>query len=205
MPLRKRTSRNTWWLGLWFAIALAFQAGLAAQFIHRLLVHSHGVHADAVDWIFTFVLMVVTPLLCLSLGFYAAYQRPWDLRAWLLLLLLISYALFVIGTDTVDAVMSWPPVIRSLALVYRTFWFYSWPVWMILFAINFPERAGVDRRWPWLKLIVLTPVGALGALYMVIRIMRNEGVPRPRILQVVEPMMPSVMQNVFWLTIAICQ
>ncbi|HEY3458199.1 MAG TPA: GAF domain-containing SpoIIE family protein phosphatase [Bryobacteraceae bacterium] len=204
MRLRKRTSRHTWWLGLWFAIALAFQAGLAAQFIHRLLLHSHGVHADAVDWIFTFVLMFVTPLLCLGLGFYTAYQRTWDRRAWLLLLLLISYALFVIGTDTVDAVMSWPPVIRSLALIYRTFWFYSWPVWMILFAVYFPERAGVDRRWPWLKWMVLTPVGALGALYMVIRVMRNEGMPQPRILQAIEPAMSWLMQDLLWFTVAVC-
>ena len=203
MP-EKQIHRHGLALGFWFAIALAFHAALAAQFIHRLLLHSHGVHADAVDWISTFVLLVVTPLLCLSLGFYAVYQRPWDRRAWLLLLLLISYALFVLGTDTVDSVMSWPPVIRSLALVYRTFWFYSWPVWMILFAIYFPERAGVDRRWAWLKWIVLAPVGALCALYMVIRVLRNEGVRRPRIIQAVEPAMVWLMQDLFWFTIAVC-
>lgn len=203
MP-EKQIHRHSFALGLWFAIALAFHAALAAQFIHRLLLHSQGVHADAVDWISTFVLLVVTPLLCLSLGFYTAYQRPWDRRAWLLLLLLISYALFVLGTDTVDSVMSWPPVIRSPALIYRTFWFYSWPVWMILFAVYFPERAGVDRRWPWMKWVVLTPVSALCASYMIIRVMRNEGVPRPRIFQAIEPAMSGLMQDLIWFTVAVC-
>lgn len=141
----KQINRHGLALGLWFAIALAFHAALAVQSIDRLLLHSQGPHADAVAWILTFVFQLVTPLLCLSLGFYAAYQRPWDRRAWLLLLLLVSYAVFAIGTDAVDPVMSWPPVIRSLALVYRTFWFYSWPVWMILFVIYFPERSAADR------------------------------------------------------------
>jgi phosphoserine phosphatase RsbU/P len=200
----QKIQSHTAWLGLWFAIALAFHAGLTTQAIADLLLHPRGWHADASQWILIFVLQVVTPLLCLSLGFYVVHERPWDRRAWLLLTLLISYAVFAIGTDTVDSVMSWPPVTRDLALSYRTFWAASWPVWMLLFAIYFPERAAADRRHPWIKWVVLTPVGVLCLLYMLIRIMRNEGVPRPRFLQLVEPGMGPLMEALFWLTVAAC-
>jgi len=198
------TYRHTLWLGLWFVITLAFQAALTTQSIADLLLHPRGWHADTAQWILIFFLQVVTPLLCLSLGFYAVHERPWDRRAWLLLALLISYALFVIGTDTVDSVMSWRPIVRDLALIYRTFWVVSWPVWMMLFAVYFPERAAVDRRRPWIKWVVLAPASAFCLLYMLIRIMRNEGMPRPPLLQVIEPAMGALMQDLFWLTVAAC-
>ena len=118
--MRKNTYRRTAWLGICFVIAVAFEAALTAQSIAHLLLHPRGWHADAASWILIFVLQVITPLLCLSLGFYVAHERPWDRRAWLLLALLISYAVFAIGTDTVDSVMSWPPIIRDLALFYRS-------------------------------------------------------------------------------------
>ena len=200
----KNTYRRAVWLGIWFTIALAFQAALAKQSIVDLLLHPRGWHADTAQWILIFFLQVVTPLLCLSLGFYAVHERPWDRRAWLLLALLISYALFVIGTDTVDSVMSWPPIVRDLALIYRTFWVVSWPVWMMLFAVYFPERAAADRRHPWIKWVVLAPASAFCLLYMLIRIMRNEGMPRPPLLQVIEPAMGALMQDLFWLTVAAC-
>jgi sigma-B regulation protein RsbU (phosphoserine phosphatase) len=199
-----RKSWRTAWLGISFLIALAFQAALTAQSIAELLLHPRGWHADAAQWILIVVLQVVTPLLCLSLGFYAAHERPWDRRAWLLLALLISYALFVIGTDSVDSVMSWPPVIRDIALVYRSFWVESWPIWMMLFAVYFPERAAADRRHPWIKWIVLTPASAFCLLYTLIRVMRNEGMPRPRLLQLMEPAMGPLMQDLFWLSVATC-
>jgi phosphoserine phosphatase RsbU/P len=202
--MRKNTYRRTAWLAICFVIALAFEAALTEQSIADLLLYPRGLHADAAQWILIFVLQVVTPLLCLSLGFYVAHERPWDRRAWLLLALLISYALFVIGTDTVDSVMSWPPVIRGLALFYRTFWVESWPVWMILFAIYFPDRAAADRRYPWIKWVVLTPVTAFCLLYMLVRIMRNEGVPRPHLIQLVEPALGGLMQDLFWFTLATC-
>lgn len=200
--IEKHTYRQRlWWLWLWFAIALAFHIALAAQTITALLLHLHGRPAGAVDWMLTFVLQVVTPPLCLSLGFYAAHERPWDRRAWLLLMLLISHAVFVIGTDMVDSVMSWPPVIRDLALVYRTFWVFSWPVWMMLFAIYFPDRAMADRRRPWMKWAVLIPVSGFCVVYMLIRILRNEGITRPRVLQVLEPATGWLMQDLFWFTV----
>jgi phosphoserine phosphatase RsbU/P len=200
----KNTYRRAVWLGLWFTIALAFQAALANQSIAELLLHPRAWHADAAKWILIFVLQIVTPLLCLTLGFYVVHQRPWDRRAWLLLALLISYALFVIGTDTVDSVMSWPPIVRGLALSYRTFWVVSWPVWMMLFGIYFPERASADRRRPWIKWAVLAPVATFCLLYMLIRIMRNEGVPRPRFLRLVESVMVPLMEGLFWLAMAAC-
>ena len=195
---------HTAWLALGFVIALAFQLALAAQAVAALSLHPHGRHADAAYWILTLVQYVITPLLCLSLGFYVAKERPWDHRAWLLLGVLISYGLFALGIDSTDSVMSWPPLIRDLALAYRTFWVATWPVWMIVFAMYFPERAAVDRRHPWIKWVMLTPAAALCLEYMLIRILRNQGIPRPHILQLVEPVMSPLLRGLYWFTVAIC-
>jgi hypothetical protein len=98
---------------------MCYIVAATAQTVTALWLHPPGWHAAAPDWILRFILQVITPLLCLSLEFYAAHERPWDRRAWLLLLLLISYPLFVIGTDKINPVMSWPPVICS-GLRYRS-------------------------------------------------------------------------------------
>ncbi len=100
--------------------------------------------------------------------------------------------------------MSWPPVIRDVALVYRTFWVASWPVWMIVFAIYFPERAEADRRHPLLKWILLTPVALICLAYMMIRVLNNEGKPLPQALHLVEPSMGLLMQDLFWFTVVTC-
>jgi len=202
--MQKRSLKLTLWLGLAFLIAVAFQSAITTQAVAPLLLHPQGWRVDAAQWILTFVLQVLTPLLCLSLGFYVAAERPWDRRAWLLLGVLVSYSLFVFGTDVKDQVMSWPPLIRDVALVYRTFWVASWAIWMIVFAMYFPERAEADRRWPRVKWIVLSPVALLCGVYMFIRILNNEGQPLPHVLKPIDPVMGVLMQDLFWFTVATC-
>ena len=143
-----------------------------------------------------------TAALVSRLGFYAAHERPWDRRAWLLLMLLISHAVFVIGTDMVDSCDVMATVIRDLALVYRTFWVFSWPVWMMLFAISFPERAMADRRRPWMKWAILIPVSGFCVVYMLIRILRNEGKYAAWRLADIGTAMGWLMQDLFWFTVA---
>jgi sigma-B regulation protein RsbU (phosphoserine phosphatase) len=104
---------------------------------------------------------VATPLLCLALGFFVVVLRRHDPRAWLLLLLMLSFSHFVAfsGFD----VRRWEDGLRIPALFYRSLLRGLWPAAMLLFGVLFPERAGFDRRRPWLKWLLLGPV-LLGAL-----------------------------------------
>ena len=202
--MHKRPGVQIVWLGFGFLLAVAFQVGLTSQAIAPLWLHSRGWRVDSAQWILTLVVQALTPLLCLLLGFGVAAKRPWDHRAWLLLGVLVSYSLFVFGTDVRDPVMSWPPVIRHVALLYHNFWVTSWPVWMIVFAIYFPERAGIDRRQPRIKWLFLTPVAVACSVYLLIRILKNENVPLPYLLRLVDPSIGFLMQDLFWFTVLTC-
>ncbi len=83
-----------------------------------------------------------------------AAVRPYDRLAWLLLALMIGFSQFVAGFS-----WSWP--LMSLAILWNAALgspFGIWLVWLVLFALLFPQRAAYDRRLPWLKWILLVPL-----------------------------------------------
>src|SRR6266481_2739128 len=43
-------------------------------------------------------------------------------------------------------------------------WAQSWPIWMLLFGIRFPEPSPFDRKRPWLKWLLAGPLIALAVL-----------------------------------------
>lgn len=74
------------------------------------------------------------------------------------------------STPLMDIILRWPDILRPAATLYNLFFAGTWSIWILLFGIYFPERLGVDRRWPWLKWLIIAPivVEALGtALYTV--------------------------------------
>ena len=101
------------------------------------------------------------PALCLSLGFWVVIVRQRDVRAWLLLALMLSLAAFFNSfTDF------WSPPFRTLATIYFQFEANSWLGWLFLLGIYFPEPfPGTLRRkwWNWLLWTVL-PLWAVFAL-----------------------------------------
>lgn len=120
------------------------------------------------------MLSVLTPLACLLLGFYVAAARAWDLRAWLLLAVLVSFSLVAAGSDTHDQIMHWRTPLRHVALLYRSAGIFCWPVWLMVFAIYFPERAEFDRRHPRVKWLVLLPAIIICLAATVVRVAHNE-------------------------------
>ena len=101
------------------------------------------------------VLEVVTPLLCLTLGFGVAAVRRYDPRAWVLLLLMLSFAHFaaISGFE----VRAWEPGLRDAGLFFHSLLRGLWPPAMLMFGVVFPERAEWDRKRPWLKWLVIGP------------------------------------------------
>ena len=150
------------------------------------------------NWAVTLNLQFLTPFACLLLGFYVAAVRIWDKRAWLLLALLISFSLLSDGTNYPDDVMAWRTPVRHAALIYRSVGFFSWPLWMTLFAIQFPERAGFDRRHPLWKWLLVAPL-ILACLEMTgARVAMNED---PRMRMIFGSGQGILTTTVFWIGI----
>ena len=47
---------------------------------------------------------------------------------------------------------------QPIAATYQPVLANLWPTAMLLFAIYFPDRLPLDRRWPWMKWLVIAPV-----------------------------------------------
>jgi phosphoserine phosphatase RsbU/P len=118
-------------------------------------------------WIFTLVLNIATPFFCLLLGFVVTALRPRDPVAWLLLALMLSFGMITPGFDP----SLWKGALRDVMVAYQTFFQSSWPIWMLLFGIYFPERWDVDRRFPWAKWVIIVP----NALFTVKSVITNLG------------------------------
>ncbi|MGA2588496.1 MAG: SpoIIE family protein phosphatase [Bryobacteraceae bacterium] len=124
--------------------------GTIAPIDIRLAPQRYG-PAPISEWLSSIALQLVIPLFCLVLGFWVAAARPHDRNAWLLLALLLSLNFLV-----PDGSWSEPwQVLRELWLLLAA---YSWPVWMMLFGIYFPERSPIDRRLPWSKWLIILPL-----------------------------------------------
>ncbi len=89
------------------------------------------------------------PIFCQVLGFWVAFLRPRDVRSWILLGLMLSFApLFTLSSPAY-----WSGPMLWLAIVFRYILQGTWGFWMILLGLRFPERLEASRwlhRLPWI-------------------------------------------------------
>jgi sigma-B regulation protein RsbU (phosphoserine phosphatase) len=110
-------------------------------------------------WLVVGVLTIFTPMFCVALGFFVAMIRPRDPLAWLLLALMLSFAqMSTTGIGGMSRLLEWPDGLRPAAMFYREFFGNTWQIWILLFGVYFPDRLTWDRRWPWLKWIIIGPI-----------------------------------------------
>jgi len=108
-----------------------------------------------------FLLYLVMPAFCIVLGFWVAFVRPRDSLAWLLLALMLSFSQLVeVYPET------WGPVVRDLAQFYHTALQGTWPIWMFLFGLYFPEPFRGSKHALLLRSVKWLMVGALSILCM---------------------------------------
>lgn len=108
-----------------------------------------------------FLIYAVMPPLCLALGFWVVAVRLRDVRAWLLLGVMLGLAAFFNSFPDF-----WEPPFRTLGTAYRIFFESSWFAWLFLLGVYFPERFPQTVRWKWWKWlawIVLPVWGILSA------------------------------------------
>ncbi|HZI93875.1 MAG TPA: GAF domain-containing SpoIIE family protein phosphatase, partial [Patescibacteria group bacterium] len=134
------------------------------------------------DWARVIVVQVLMPWLCLALGFWVAGLRPTDPIAWLLLALLISFSLVASVRQAVPTAA----MFQDLDQLYETLCGATWPIWMLLFGVYFPERLSIDRRWPKVKWALILPFGLLAIARGLQEIAGRHGFA---IAQAVEPLL----------------
>ena len=135
---------------------------------------SHPGGLSGSDTALTIALGIVLPIVSLLLGFGVALRRPTDPRAMLLLLMMMSFAQ-VPGLDIADEA-GWGPTWRVAGTFYDQLAAGTWSIWMLLFAIAFPERLALDRRKPWLKWLLIGPLAVFALAQAVSAVSAVEGV-----------------------------
>ncbi len=104
------------------------------------------------------------PALCLTLGFWVAFTRPRDSRAWLLLALMLGLAAFFNSFAEF-----WNPPFRAFGSIYYSLQQNSWLAWLFLLGIYFPEPFPSLNNWKWwrhLPWIILPLWGVLAFAYI---------------------------------------
>jgi sigma-B regulation protein RsbU (phosphoserine phosphatase) len=106
--------------------------------------------------------VVVIPIFCLALGFWAAAVRPGDPLAWLLLGLMMSFAQLLSAEMGLEG---WGVGLVKLTAGYSELLGASWPVFMFLFGFYFPEPLPIFRkRWRWLPAAAIIPYAAIAVV-----------------------------------------
>ncbi|MGH9447740.1 MAG: GAF domain-containing protein, partial [Terriglobia bacterium] len=114
-------------------------------------------------------LYLVAPVFCLAFGFWVAAVRPRDPLAWLVLALMLSFA--VIGDAGAEF---WGPWLRDFGTAYRGSLGATWPLWMFLFGIYFPEPFAARGRRYWWNTLQWVLV-ALLALFAAVSVVASVG------------------------------
>jgi phosphoserine phosphatase RsbU/P len=105
------------------------------------------------------MIVVVTPVFCLLLGFAVTFLRVRDPMAWILLGTMVGFACL-----SPPDFSGWPDIVRQVGIVFQEIGVVCWPIFMLLFGIYFPDRLAYDRRHPWFKWLLIAPLLVLAVL-----------------------------------------
>ena len=99
------------------------------------------------------------PALCLALGFWVALVRIRDRLAWLLLMVLLSFAeMFGNPLNGNISFYGRLGLLQPIVAAYHVFFANLVSSALLLFALYFPKRLNLDRRFPWAKWLVIGPL-----------------------------------------------
>jgi sigma-B regulation protein RsbU (phosphoserine phosphatase) len=105
-----------------------------------------------------YFLNIVFPLGGFLLSFWVVLSKPTDKNAWLFLGILVYFSSIFLQSNHGN------PMIYIIAGLWNIFVQGAGPLSIMLFGIYFPERSSLDRRFPWLKWIVIAGVAAFNVL-----------------------------------------
>jgi phosphoserine phosphatase RsbU/P len=98
----------------------------------------------------------IMPVFCILLGFWVAAVRIFDARAWIFLVMMIAFA--EINGGLVRSWFGHDDFFQPIGAAYQLFGANLLGGSMLFFGLYFPERFKIDRRWPWLKWLLVAPI-----------------------------------------------
>lgn len=101
------------------------------------------------------LLDVVLPVFFLAVGFVVVWFKPREKSAWLLLFMMESFSNVGTSGPSFERLGPW---LGTACALWLSFFASSWALAMPAFAIAFPERPPLDRRFPWLKWLLFLPL-----------------------------------------------
>ncbi len=113
--------------------------------------------AQASRWLQFALDDVAIPVVCFALGFWVAMVRINDKLAWLLLVLLLSFAEMFGGGGPANLYgrADW---FQQVSVLYHVLFANLFSSALLLFALYFPEQLRFDLRFPWVKWLVAGPL-----------------------------------------------
>jgi phosphoserine phosphatase RsbU/P len=112
------------------------------------------------------VFILILPPFCVLLASAVVILKSWDPRVWFFAFLMLSFAYVLLNATAADA----PYWQRVFSNGYFMFLRMSWPAWLALFTVSFPDRLRLDIRWPWLKWLLIVPSAVWTVLAVATRI-----------------------------------
>ena len=143
--------------GEFLTIAAARNGAVTEHRVEILALRSTGkqpVYATAA-WL-------ISPWFCILLGFWVAASRPADLRAWLVLGILVGMS--GLARPGILDPLGWGSLGILVEVFHTVTSLYGWGICMMLFGVYFPHRWEFDRKFPWFKWLLIVPVVAIAAL-----------------------------------------
>lgn len=114
------------------------------------------------DRVIGFFLDFFSRWMCLGLGLFVVIVRPADKLAWLVLGMLVSFSF--LGSTLSSPHNAWPPALMVMRVVPASIGPITWPMWMLLFGLNFPDPRSPVRLLAWVRWIVIPPAVLLAVV-----------------------------------------
>ncbi|HTA44491.1 MAG TPA: SpoIIE family protein phosphatase [Bryobacteraceae bacterium] len=101
------------------------------------------------------IFLVLVSWFSIALGIWITAVRVRDIRAWMILLVLAGLAL---QFDNVRPYYGYADFLRPITVGWQNFIGNTWSIPLLLFGVYFPDRLALDRRFPWLKWLIILPL-----------------------------------------------
>ncbi|QOY87451.1 SpoIIE family protein phosphatase [Paludibaculum fermentans] len=143
----------------------------------------------------------VTRWFCLALGLFVVIMRPTDPLAWLVLAMMLSFC--NLESSAGNLADGWPQPFRALGVWYSTFLQRSWPLWMLLFGLYFPDPSRKPRKVAWTRWALGLPIFLFALVNSLLRAWEHSSRPVPPGLQALVENAGSVVNLLGFVAIGI--
>ena len=149
--LRKAVAGEEW--------TVAYQRGAQSGFATFRLARFNNDAKSWIDWTTAVFTDFLNRWFGIVLAFFVLWMRPRDPMAWLLLALLVSFGFLATSVGDIDE--GWPLPWRAFAAFYRAIVSTTWPLWMLLFGLYFPDPQSSTRLLGWTRWVLGVPQALL--------------------------------------------